>query len=103
MSSAEIYRAVILRATHGSGYNLTKVADLQQLNRICERLAECEEAQRLLRGKGYGKPGMTFVELVCSVPDHVKGIFRGLLRTAGVKLPEDRSQLEETFDAWNSR
>jgi hypothetical protein len=103
MNNADIYRAVILRAVQGPGFNSLKVADLERLNRICDHLVECEEAQRLLRRKGYGKAGMSFVELVCCVPDHVKGIFRGLLRTAGVKLPEDRARLEETFDVWNSR
>jgi hypothetical protein len=101
--SARIYRAVILRAVLGPSANIAKVDDLARLNRLCEHLADCEQAQRILKRKGYGKAGMTFIELACSVPDHVKGIFRGLLRSAGVKLPEDRSKIDEAFDIWTSR
>lgn len=103
MSNTDIYRAVILRATHGPGYSLAKVADLKQLNRICEHLVDCEEAQRILRRKGYGKSGMTFVELVCSVPDHVKGLLSSLFRPAGTKSSKDRAELDEAFDIWTSR
>jgi hypothetical protein len=102
-NNAAIYRAVILRAVLGSRFNLDKVSDLERLNRICEHLADCEEAQRILRGKGYGKAGMTFIELVCSVPDHVRGLLRGLFRPAGANSPETRAELDKAFDIWTSR
>lgn len=103
MNNSEIYRAVILRAVLGPRASATKVDDLARLNRLCDHLAECEEAQRILRRKGYGKPGMSFVELVTSVPDHVRGLLKGLFKPAGMKDPEDRAALEETFDIWSSR
>jgi hypothetical protein len=103
MNKAGIYRAVILRAVLGSGYSTTKVADLKQLDRICEHLVDCEEAQRILRRKGYGKPGMTFIELAASIPDHIKGMLRSLFRPAGTKMSEDRAELDEAFDIWSSR
>jgi hypothetical protein len=103
MHNAEIYRAVILRAVLGPGYSATKVADLKQLNRIADHLAECEEAQRILRRKGYGKSGMTFIELAACIPDHVRGMLRSLFRPAGVKTSEDRADLDEAFDIWSSR
>jgi hypothetical protein len=103
MDKAAIYRAVILRAVQGSGFNTAKVADLERLNRICDHLVDCEEAQRILRRKGYGKSGMTFIELVCSVPDHVKGLLSSLFRPAGTKSSKDRAELDEAFDIWTSR
>jgi hypothetical protein len=103
MNNADIYRAVILRATYGPGYNIAKVADLKQLNRICEHLAECEEAQRILKRKGYGKAGMTFTELAASIPEHVCGLLRGLFRSSSTKSSEDRAKMDEAFDIWTSR
>ncbi|MGZ3307261.1 MAG: hypothetical protein ACXU85_01750 [Xanthobacteraceae bacterium] len=103
MNKADIYRAVILRAVNGPRANVDKVEDLARLNRICDHLVDCEEAQRILRGKGYGKSGMSFVELAASVPDHVRGLLKGLFRPAGAKMAEDRAALEETFDIWSSR
>lgn len=71
---AEIYRAVLLRAAFGSYRHLGKVADLHQFNGIAERLAECERAQEILRAKGYGHTGQTFVELASSVPERPRRI-----------------------------
>lgn len=103
MDKAAIYRAVILRAVLGPAYNTAKVSDLERLNRICDHLADCEEAQRILRRKGYGRAGMTFIELASSVPEHVRGLLRGLFRPAGSKSPESRAELDEAFDIWTSR
>lgn len=103
MNNAEIYRAVILRAVLGPRASTTKVADLERLNRIADHLAECEEAQRILRRKGYGKSGMTFIELAASVPDHVRQVLRSLFSPAGTRMAEDRAELDEAFDIWSSR
>ncbi len=103
MDNAEIYRAVILRATLGSGASAAKAADLDRLNRICAHLAECEEVQRTLRRKGYGRSGMSFLEIAQSVPDHVKGMLRSLFKPAGTKDAQDRADLDEAFDAWTLR
>jgi len=103
MDNAEIYRAVILRAVLGPGASTAKVVDLQRLNSICAHLADCEEAQRTLRRKGYGKPGMTFVEVAKSIPDHVKSVLRSVFRPAGTEATQDRSHLDEAFDIWTSK
>jgi hypothetical protein len=47
---------------------LAGTADPTALERICEHLAQCEEAHAILKAKGYGKAGMTIDEVARAVP-----------------------------------
>ena len=51
---ARIYRAEIMRAAFGPGAEPAQAADLDRLNQIAERLAECKEVHGILRAKGHG-------------------------------------------------
>lgn len=87
----EIYRGEILRAVFGKAASELKVADLARLNQLCERLAECEEAQTALRARGYGRAGMTFIEIVREVPER------------SFKAPAPRGILQQIFRPAPSR
>ena len=89
---ADVYRAEILRAVMGEHANDCKVANIERLNQITEYLVDCEDAKAILRAKGYGAAGMTFVELACSLPENVRGILRDLFRT--------QRQRDKERDAW---
>lgn len=75
---ARIYRAEILRAVMGDKANEVKVSDIERLNQIAEHLATCEEAQSIIRAKGYGTAGMTFIELARSLPECALGRIKKL-------------------------
>ncbi|MBD8565041.1 hypothetical protein IFU01_12320 [Oxalobacteraceae sp. CFBP 8763] len=81
---ARIYRAEILRAVLGSGAHAAKAADLHRLNQIAEHLAECEEAQSMLRAKGHGGPGTSIVEMARQVPANVRQVIKALFTPAPV-------------------
>jgi len=66
---ADVYLAEILRAVLGDKANECKVADIERLNTIAAHLVDCEEAKAILRAKGCGTAGMTFVELARSLPE----------------------------------
>ena len=89
------YRATILRAVFGSYASEGKVQDLHRLNQLCEHLAQCEEAQTALRARGYGRAGMTFLEIVRQVP------INGLGRIKTWFAPKAES--EDIFDSWGLR
>jgi hypothetical protein len=99
MSTADIYRIELMRAAFGEKWRETKVADLHRLNQYAERLAESERAQAILRAKGYGIAGTSFVELASSVPDHSPGILRSIFRS---KAPDYRPR-GDIFDIWTTR
>ena len=71
---ARIYRAEILRAVLGPGAAPAQAADLNRLNQIAERLAECEEVHGILRAKGHGRPGTTVVDSARMVPLDVRRV-----------------------------
>ncbi len=65
---ALIYRDQMVRAVLGSRPAiLAKEADTTALERMAARLAEAEEALEQLRALGYGKRGMTLVEVVKTI------------------------------------
>jgi hypothetical protein len=78
---ADVYRAEILRAVMGENANTCKVANIARLNQIAAHLVDCEDAKAILRSKGYGAPGQTFVQLARSLPDNVRGMLRDLFRS----------------------
>jgi hypothetical protein len=78
---ADVYRAEILRAVLGDNANVCKVANIERLNQFAEHLVDCEDAKAILRAKGYGAAGMTFVELARSLPENVRGILREIFRS----------------------
>lgn len=97
--AARIYRAEILRAVFGSQPAMSRVADMDRLNRIAERLAESERAQSILRAKGHGSAGMSLVDIACSVPNNVRQILKSLFSpVASTKCPD----LGDVHDIWNS-
>jgi hypothetical protein len=100
-TTAQIYRAEILRAVLGMRASELKAADLTRLNQIAEHLAHCEEAQTALRAKGYGCAGMTFTEVVRQVPDNSPGILKMIFRPA--HKPPAHLDSRELFDIWSSR
>lgn len=75
---ARIYRDELLRAAFGSADSELKVHDIERFNRFAEHLAMCEEAQSIIRAKGHGTAGMTFVELARDVPDSPLGRIKNL-------------------------
>jgi hypothetical protein len=100
-SVARIYRAEILRAVLGDKANEAKVEHIARLNQIAEHLAHSEEAQTALRAKGYGRSGMSFLEVVREVPTNALGCLRTLFTPkASVKRYPD---LNEVFDIWTAR
>ncbi|WP_306393383.1 hypothetical protein [Telluria beijingensis] len=94
------YRAEILRAVLGGNPHPAKAHNLTRLNQIAEHLAECEEAQTILRAKGHGRGGMSFVEVARSVPENVKQILRDLFKTK----PEAPAapDLSEAHEPWRA-
>lgn len=97
---ARIYRSEILRAVMGDKAIEVKVFDIQRLNQIAEHLATCEEAQSIIRAKGHGTSGMTFVELARDVPDSPLGRIKSLFAPKHAMRHPD---LVETSDAWGLR
>jgi len=95
------YRATILRAVFGSYASEGKVHDLHRLNQLCEHLAQCEEAQTALRARGYGRAGMTFIEIVREVPVNALGRIKNWFGPSAAAKP--RKDSEEVFDIWSSR
>lgn len=93
------YRAEILRAVLGGNPNPTKAHNLTRLNQIAEHLAECEEAQTILRAKGHGRGGMSFVEIARSVPENVKQILRDLFKSKPAPPVPDLSEAHEPWKA----
>jgi len=79
---ARIYRAEILRAVFGPGAGPAQAADLNRLNQIAERLAECEEVHGILRAKGHGRSGTTIVDSARQVPPNVREVVRALFAPA---------------------
>lgn len=106
--TARIYRAEILRAVLGPGAPPSKAVDLERLNQFARHLADCEQAQAILRAKGHGAVGMTFVEIARGVPENVRGLLRGLFRRSGADLVSDRPNdtyagSGEVHDIWSAR
>jgi hypothetical protein len=67
--TSDAYRFQIIRAVLGTKPAiLARAHDLAALDRICEHLAQCEEAHDMLRQKGYGKAGMLIHEVAATVP-----------------------------------
>ena len=98
------YRATILRAVYGSYANVGKVEDLHRLNQLCEHLAQCEEAQTALRARGYGRAGMTFLEVVREVPVNALGRLKNMFKKpSATPAPAAHSDLSRVFDIWTSR
>jgi fructose 1,6-bisphosphatase len=85
---ADVYRAEILRAVLGDHANVCKVANIERLNQIAAHLVDCEDAKAILRAKGYGAAGMTFVELAKSLPENVRGMLRDLFRAQRLRDKE---------------
>jgi hypothetical protein len=95
------YRAEFLRAVFGSYANEGKVHDLHRLNKLCEHLAQCEEAQTALRARGYGSAGMSFGEVVREVPVNALGRIKGWFSPKA--SAEAYPDLGEVHDIWTAR
>lgn len=97
----DIYVAEIARAVLGSQASQAKIADPARLRRIAEHLVQCEDAQAALRAKGYGRSGMSFLEVVREVPTNALGRLKTLFTPkASVKQYPD---LSEVCDIWTAR
>lgn len=99
---ADIYRGEILRAVYGPYRHEGKVHDLHRLNQFAEHLAECEKAQEILRAKGYGRSGMSFVEIVRCVPENVRQVLKNIFKppaASSAPYPD----IGEIHDIWTSR
>ena len=94
------YRAEILRAVLGGSPHPNRAQNLTRLNQIAEHLAECEEAQTILRAKGHGRGGMSFVEIARSVPENVKQILRDIFKTKSA--PPVAPDLSEAHEPWKA-
>lgn len=97
--AVKIYRAEILRAVLGPAAHTGKVHDMARLNQIAEHLANCEDAQSILRAKGHGSAGMTFVEVARDVPANVKRMVDNLFKLPPVARYPD---LGEVGDGWSA-
>jgi hypothetical protein len=100
-NTARIYRAEMIRAVLGPRASELKAADMARLNRIAEHLAHCEEAQAALRAKGYGRAGMTFLEVVREVPVNALGRIKGWFAPKASAAPYP--ELGEVHDIWSAR
>lgn len=104
---ADIYRAEIVRAVFGPGAHAAQIADPTRLAQIAEHLAGCEEAQAIIRAKGHGHAGMSFVELARSLPDHAIGKIKRLFRPADPKpvmvTEHGYPDIGEMHDIWSAR
>lgn len=96
---ARVYRSEMIRAVLGSRANELRVADMHRLNQLAEHMAECEHAQTILRAKGHGAAGMSFVDLARSVPDNVREKLKKLF---GPKPPARYPDLGEVTDIWSA-
>lgn len=97
-STADIYTAEILRAVLGKGAGDMKVEDPARLAQIADHLAECEEAKRILRAKGYGFAGASVADVARSVPDNVKAILKSIFRPRA-----HYPSIGEVQDEWSLR
>lgn len=103
---AYIYRAEILRAVFGPNAIAAKAYDLHRLNAIAARLAESEQAMEILRAKGYGKTGMTLVEVIRSVPNNLRGVLANLFTFKPFRTgPLGKQEVPgaEVHDIWTSK
>lgn len=98
---ARIYRAEILRAVLGGNPPPAKAHDLARLNQIAEHLAECEEAQTILRAKGHGRAGMSFVDIARSVPENVRQILRDIFKPKPA-LASGAPDISEAHEPWKA-
>jgi len=96
---ARIYRAEMLRAVLGPGAHSAKAADLHRLNQLADHMAECEEAQTILRAKGHGGPGVSIVESARRVPVNVKQVIRALFSAPAAPREQGIEQAHETWKA----
>lgn len=65
-----VYLDQMVRAAIGTRpAMLAKTADTATLRRMAQTLAENEAAVELLRAKGYGKRGMSILDMVRALPD----------------------------------
>lgn len=105
--TARIYRKEILRAIYGPSAHEGKVHDMHRLNQLAERLADSEEAQGILRAKGYGGAGMTLLAIVREVPNNALGMLRTLFRReprlAESSPAKPYPDLGEVHDIWSAR
>jgi hypothetical protein len=103
----DVYRAEILRAVLGDKANESKVANIERLTQIAAHLVDCEDAKSILRAKGYGYAGMTFVELARSIPDNVRGMLREFFSATRRRALESHvaqyPELGEVHDIWTAR
>lgn len=95
------YRAEILRAVLGGAPHPAKAHNLTRLNQIAEHLAECEEAQTILRAKGHGRAGMSFVDIARSVPENVKQILRDIFKSKPAPSPAT-PDISEAHEPWKA-
>jgi hypothetical protein len=94
------YRTEILRAVLGPRASELKADDLTRLNQIAEHLAQCEVAQAALRARGYGRAGMTFIEIVREVPTNALGRLKKLFEPK--PSPQSHPDIGELHDIWTS-
>jgi len=104
----DIYKAEMIRAVLGPGAHAFSAHDSHRLRQLAERLADTEEAQSILRAKGYGWAGMSLLDIVRSVPDGARGMLRNLFRRTGATLASDEPadtnpSLGEVHDIWSAR
>jgi hypothetical protein len=58
----------------------------------------------ILRAKGYGAAGQTFVELARSLPENVRGMLRELFKSQRLRASAARyPDLGEVHDIWSAR
>jgi hypothetical protein len=100
-TTAQIYRAEILRAVLGPRASELKVDNPARLAQIAEHLVHCEQAQAALRAKGYGCAGMTFLEVAHEVPVNALGRIKGWFAPKASAAPYP--ELGEVHDIWSAR
>jgi hypothetical protein len=42
------------------------------VDQLAQHLADCEEACGILRAKGYGTPGVSFIDVAKAIPEKAK-------------------------------
>lgn len=67
---ATVYRDQMVRGVLGERpAMLAESADTAMLSRLAQRLAEAEASLELMRAKGYGRRGMSLLDMIKALPE----------------------------------
>lgn len=69
----QAYRHQLVRSVLGEvPAECARVHNPTEVDRMAQHLADCEQACSILRAKGYGKPGVSFIDVAKAMPEKAK-------------------------------